>query len=413
MTFGAPSHRIESQLAATSLVLEIDAQFIHLPSIVIASFGDIDAHTSETHFVKAPSGLELGKLHKVHQIYREVVHDEIDAAEGTRRIQDLLKQPTLYNLWQRMILAFLCSGLIAPMGFGGSIIDGCASGTLGILLSFMQLHVASKSAMYSNIFEISIAIIISFTARGLSTTGYFCYQAVASAGVVLILPGYTILCGSLELASKNIVPGSVRMVYAIIYSLFLGFGITIGSDLFYVFDRPARSIICVRNPDWPWWRQGMPVYFLFFMVPIFSVLLSLWNMQPLRSKQLPVMCVISCAGYLANTLANHYIFDRSDVVSAIGAFVVGILGNIYSRMFGGTAFTSMVTGVLFLVPSGISAAGGLAMSNNARHNASYSQGLMIGFRMVQVGIGITVGLFASGLLIYSFGRKKGAALFAF
>jgi hypothetical protein len=29
------------------------------------------------------------------------------------------------------------------------------------------------------------------------------------------------VCGALELASKNIVSGSVRMVYAIIYSLFL------------------------------------------------------------------------------------------------------------------------------------------------------------------------------------------------
>lgn len=40
--------------------------------------------------------------------------------------------------------------------------------------------------------RISIATVISFTARGLSTTGIFCYQAVASSGVVLILPGYTI-----------------------------------------------------------------------------------------------------------------------------------------------------------------------------------------------------------------------------
>lgn len=34
-------------------------------------------------------------------------------------------------------------------------------------------------------------------------------------------------------------------------------------------------------------------------------------------------------------------------------------------------------------------------------------------RMVQVGIGITVGLFGSGLFIYSFGSRKQAALFAF
>ncbi|WRT67610.1 uncharacterized protein IL334_004582 [Kwoniella shivajii] len=475
MTFGAPSHRIESQLSATALVLEIDAQFIHFPSIVIASFGDMDTRTSETHFVKVHGGgLELGKLHKVHNIYKSVVHDEMDASEGTRLIHALIKAPMEYNLWQRMILAFLCSGLIAPVGFGGSFVDGLASGALGILLSFMQLHVASKSAMYSNIFEISIATIVSFTARGLSTTGIFCYQAVVSAGVVLILPGYTILCGSLELASKNIMSGSVRMVYAIIYSLFLGFGITIGSDLFYVFDKSARTasqvaaraaqsyvtihgsflsdtmlnmtsdttglpmplfngtftfsnattdqitsnlnqgaVICVRDPDWPWWRQGMPQIYLILFIPIFSVLLSMWNMQPLRSRQLPVMCFICCIGYLTNALANHYIFDRSDVVSALGAFVIGIMGNIYSRVFGGTAFTSMVPGVLFLVPSGIAAAGGLAMTTNPHHSDSYSQGLIIGFRMVQVAIGITVGLFGSGLLIYSFGRKKGAALFAF
>lgn len=174
------------------------------------------------------------------------------------------------------------------------------------------------------------------------------------------------------------------MVYAIIYSLFLGFGITIGSDIFYVFDRPARradsiaaaalhqvvtvhgqfaqdallnssssdyisnfmpfngtftfsngttdaitahlhkgSVICDRPDGLPWYRQAMPPIYNIGFVPLFSFLLCLWNMQPLRSRQLPVMVFISCVGYAANSLANHYIFDRSDVVSAIGAFVIG------------------------------------------------------------------------------------------
>lgn len=55
----------------------------------------------------------------------------------------------------------------------------------------MQLR-ATKNQMYSNIFEISIATLVSFVARGLSTTQYFCYESLSSAGVVLILPGYTI-----------------------------------------------------------------------------------------------------------------------------------------------------------------------------------------------------------------------------
>lgn len=86
------------------------------------------------------------------------------------------------------------------------------------------------------------------------------------------------------------------------------------------------------------------------IVPVFSLLSSLGNLQPLRSRELPVMVIISCASYASNKIANHYIFNRSDVVSAIGAFTIGLLGNIYSRKMGGTAFTSMVTGVLFLVP---------------------------------------------------------------
>jgi len=107
---------------------------------------------------------------------------------------------------------------------------------------------------------------------------------------------------------------------------------------------------CYRPKSFPWYLQPFPFWTVFIIVPLFSFLSSLSNLQPLRSKQLVVMVVISCCSYATNKVANHYIFNRSDIVSAIGAFTVGLLGNVYSRKMGGTAFTSMVTGVLFLVP---------------------------------------------------------------
>ena len=185
-----------------------------------------------------------------------------------------------------------------------------------------------------------------------------------------------------------------------------GFGLQIGSDLYLLFDRTARTELtalaarmmstasvtgtfvsdngtfvninrgqpltgtftfatdppyssehilegCYRPPSFPWYLQRFPWYSQFVIVPVFSVLSSLANLQPLFTRELLVMVVISCVSYAANKIANHFIFNRSDVVSAIGAFAVGLLGNIYSRKMGGTAFTSMVTGVLFLVPVGI------------------------------------------------------------
>ena len=49
------------------------------------------------------------------------------------------------------------------------------------------------------------------------------------------------------------------------------------------------------------------VYWLFFLVPGFSFFLSLWNLQPLRSKELPVMVLIAIIGFVTNRLATQYV----------------------------------------------------------------------------------------------------------
>ncbi|KIO30219.1 hypothetical protein M407DRAFT_225028 [Tulasnella calospora MUT 4182] len=464
MLFGSPSHRLESQLKATAVVLDVQAEFVHMPNIVVVSFGDSDTRTSRTHFIKVSGVLQLGRLHTVHKIYRNVVHDDVGVEEATAQLNQIIKAKPIFGTLSKTILAALCTGLICPMAFGGSFVDMLVAGGEGALLSYLQFGIASKNAMYSNVFEISVAIIMSFIARGLASipSQIFCYSAISSAGIVLVLPGYMILCSALELASKNIVTGSVKLTFAIVYSLFLGFGLTIGSDLYLLLDSNARnaqvmasedmnqvvingrfaasndSVItnfagsftftngtslssppntidgCYRDPNWPWYLQPFPIWSLAILVPAFSICSSASNGQPFRSRQLPVMTLISCASFAANTAANHLIFNRSDVVSAIGAFVAGLLGNLYSRVTKtGTSFTSMVTGVLFLVPAGIAATGGLSQNYRGVDGDQYSNGLIIGLRTVQVAIGITVGLFASSLLIYSFGRTKRGAIFAF
>ena len=62
------------------------------------------------------------------------------------------------------------------------------------------------------------------------------------------------------------------------------------------------------------------------------------------------MVVILCISFAANNTANHFVYNRSNVVSAIGAFAVGFLGNVYSCRFGCAAPMEMVAGELFLVP---------------------------------------------------------------
>ena len=125
--------------------------------------------------------------------------------------------------------------------------------------------------------------------------------------------------------------------------------------LICLFWSPKRLIVrygaCFHDdPSLPWYHQSFPWWMVFFLVPIYSTCSSLSNLQSVRSWSFPVMVLFSCITYAANKLAARFISNASDVGSAVGAFVISLLGNVYSRVFGGTAFTSMVTGVMFLVP---------------------------------------------------------------
>jgi hypothetical protein len=65
------------------------------------------------------------------------------------------------------------------------------------------------------------------------------------------------------------------------------------------------NVACARDPSWQWWRQNVSPYALIVLVPIFSLFLCLNNLQPIRSKQLPVMIIIACIGFVTNTIANR------------------------------------------------------------------------------------------------------------
>lgn len=153
LTFGAPSHRIEAQLVSAARILEIHGEFIHIPGVVICSFGDQDTKTSETHFVKCGGRLNLGSLHRVHQIYRQVVHDEISAREAIRQLDELLSAGPRYNAFVRCSLAFWLCALICPLAFGGSLVDMLISGIGATFLCGLQIGVASRSQLYANVFE--------------------------------------------------------------------------------------------------------------------------------------------------------------------------------------------------------------------------------------------------------------------
>ncbi|CCJ31031.1 unnamed protein product [Pneumocystis jirovecii] len=425
MLYGSPTHRLEECMKLTSRVLEIDGQFLYIPGCMIVSFGDLITHTSDIHVVRVNQGLDLGKLQETHCIYKQVIHDLTGVEEAMKNLDEVITRKQYYNDWVVILFYGLASALVGPFAFNASWIDLPISFILGCILGLLKIVVAQRSLLYANAFEISATVITSFLARAFGSIRdrknngefIFCFASMAESSIALILPGYLVLCGSLELQTKNIVAGSVRLFYAIIYSLFLGFGMTIGSVIYKSIDKTASDEIQCRS--------NINLLFRFLSVPIFTACILVVNQA--RPRQFPAAVIVATAGYIVNFFSAKR-FGASQVSNAIGAFVIGCLGNLYSRIGHGLAFAVALPAIFVQIPSGLAAQRGVYIGieesngifiGNASQNlnndvkSSDPNSLSFGIIMIQIAIAITVGLFFSSILVYSFGGiRKRSALFS-
>ena len=108
---------------------------------------------------------------------------------------------------------------------------------------------------------------------------------------------------------------------------------------------------CYRDVSWPMGFQPFTWPWLFALAPLFVLCLATLNGQGWRDwRRLLVIVAFGCCSFATNKVFNMWIYDRGDVVSAIGATVVGILGTIYGHYSEGDALPSMIPGILVLLP---------------------------------------------------------------
>lgn len=195
MSYGAPTHRLEEYMRMSARVLEVEGQFLYIPGCMIISFDDSGTHTTEVRIVRTPQGVHLGKLRDTHEIYKEVVHDLIDLDEAMSRLEQVVKAKDVFPPWFLVGVYGLASMCVGPFAFGARPIDLPIAFFLGCLLGILQLIIAPKNELYSNIFEITAAVLTSFLARAFGSIRngeIFCFSALAQSSIALILPGYIV-----------------------------------------------------------------------------------------------------------------------------------------------------------------------------------------------------------------------------
>lgn len=149
-------------------------------------------------------------------------------------------------------------------------------------------------------------------------------------------------------------------------------------------------------------------------------------------RQVPIMVIIAFAGYMVNFWSGQRFKSSPQISSTLGALAVGVLANLYSRLRHGVAAAILIPAVFCQVPGGLASTGGLLSglsvaneltNNNGTINGTSSVEVEHGGKldnlvfnvaasMIQIAIGIAVGLFMSALIIYPLGKRR-SGLFSF
>ncbi|KAJ2080785.1 pheromone-regulated protein prm10 [Coemansia sp. RSA 988] len=397
MMYGSPLHHLESNLMRTARLLDLELSASAMPGLVLLSFEDSLTHTSETKIIRCASGWDMHRLDQTNQLLRRVVYYDIEVKEAITELETIITAAPIYAWYWQVLNWGASSWSLCLLCFGGSWADSGISLVLGLIAGAMSLA-AGKFSGYTNFFEISVSIVAGVLSAALSKWG--CFGAISLSATVVLLPGLVMATGVIELSSRHMVAGTVRVFYALLLAFVISYGLLIGVEIYnkiagnQLLDGAQMDLgQCKPLTRWSW--------FGLFPVAIVNVAV----LVNIHWRHWISVIVIAGASYGTFWLFRFYL-ELNDLATVAASFVLGMVANIWSKFTGQTAYMILLPGEMFLVPGSIGVRGFTSMLSREEG----AKGLGLALQMITTCLGIMVGLFASTFLVYPRGKQYSALL---
>ena len=319
-SYGAPVNRTEWNMAEVSEALGIEASYSVMPTNITITFGLPEGMDAVARTIRCDQNLtECGRLYLVEKLTQKIRSGEVDLYEARKQLGAIIQKGPSYHRVFRLLSFASSAGSAAILFFDGGWYDVLVATLLGFVVGLFE-WATDYSVAWSRVFDIMSGLIAA--AVCLPVAAYVpesCFSGSVLSSVVWLLPGLSLTVGVRELATRNLVAGTVRLFGAFMTALKIGLGIAFGSQLPFWIPANAIGQACTNSVN-PYWR------FLFFFTTVipFNILLDtdLW--------QWPGQIFTSAAAYLIFWSCSSLAGLQSELVSVIAAFGVGILGNLYS-----------------------------------------------------------------------------------
>lgn len=335
--YGTPAHRLEDALRAVCARLGLETEVFTTPTAIIMSFGGPTELRSRLMRVEGGE-LDMGKLAKVDELADRVIAHKTSPDQGMRELDAIIAGPSRFG----RVLSTLVHGLVAGslvVFFGGGLWDVALAGAIGLTLGSLA-QLLQRSTDQARVFELVGAAFASAAAGIVSSTSTKITPSIVTlAALVVLLPGLSLTVAVTELATRNLIAGTARLMSAVIVLLELVIGVALG-------ERIAEALVQVHQatPLVP-----LPGYATWIALAASSVGVAILVQAQLRAfGWIIAACVL---GYLATTFGGRYLGGQLGVLA--GAFALTVLANLYARLLDRPAQVVSVPALLLLVPGGM------------------------------------------------------------
>ncbi|MFT3685802.1 MAG: threonine/serine exporter family protein [Phycisphaerales bacterium] len=378
---GTPAHRLEDALTRVAMHLGVKASFFAMPTAVFASFEpgaqpgeQTRGVTPHTRLIRLHSAeTNLARLTDLDQLLHDLVSGRVDAEQASRRLTELRAEPARYGRPLTMA-CFALVGACAARFFGAGTHEIVAASVAGLAVGATVLYAGRRFAPVAEFVAGLIAAVVAVVAA--DRFAPCAVRPVLLAGLIVLIPGLTLTLAVTELATRNLVAGTARLMGALTTFIAIGFGVAIGQQITgraLGLDPAAPATASSALPDWT-----LPASLLLVPFP-FAVLFKA------RRRDIPAIAASAFTAYYGALLGARLVGPELGV--CVAAMLVGLAANVYARLTRRPAAVPLLPGILLLVPGSI---GFESVRSFVAHDAL--AGVSTAFNMLFVAIAIVAGL---------------------
>jgi uncharacterized membrane protein YjjP (DUF1212 family) len=380
--YGAPANRLEAVMDVLSQEMGLKAHSMAMPTALLVSF-DLPGEDGYAHLYRLHRNeQDFDKLARLDQLWNEVVAKRMSPSEGIRMIDVIDQQPPLYGKWLQL-LCFALSSAAASTFFGGGPAELLLAGAAGLSLG-TYLILAGPRKELLGLHELLGAIVVAaVTAGGAHLLNGADADTATLAGLIILLPGFSMTIAISELAQRNLVSGTARLAWSALLLMMLGFGVLAGRTGIERIAGPLPAVPPIEA--WPIW------------VPYFAIVVAgvtLGVLFQAQKRDLPWVTLAVFAPFLAMQAGVAELGRELGVF--LGALIAGAGSNIYARAFDRPATITRLPGILVLVPGSL---GFLSITELMKDGGDPLLGLKNGFAVFAVALALVTGLLVSNAII--------------